>query len=500
MSGGNGNDLMFGDLGNDTLEGEAGNDIAYGNSEDDQLNGGEGDDLLYGGQENDTLFSSSGNDRLFGDRGNDLLYSGSGKNQLTGGGGSDVFVIGRELIDSEVDSITDFRFGVDLIGLTKELKFADLRFVQVGNDTVIEDRISNQQLIIVQETQATTLNNQANFTQSIESLTPVIEFTNNDSLTVKEGETPAIFVNVRRAGSPFNTVSAKLELQLDTANGSDLNLEPVEIVFKPYETFKIVPIPLTVIDDRETEPNESFKLILANPTGGATLGESQEIVVTLQDNDSSSGGSLPPSNSAPPIVFPIGPFPSTISLSVAPSTILENSQENFVYTFTRAGGSLDLPINVNFTVGGTAQLGTNYTVIDNQTFTSTGGSVSFPANGTIATLKLAPINNDKFEEDPLTIDITLKESGFLYTANPQQSAAVASIQSEDLPPRPPVYNFSQSEFPIFEGDPGFPQQATITVNRGFDISQQSSVRILLIPAGQNGGTPGVDVEPTENSS
>ncbi len=497
LSGGNGNDLMFGDLGNDTLEGEAGNDIAYGNNGDDQLNGGDGDDLLYGGQGNDTLFDSSGNDQLFGDRGNDLLYSGSGKNELTGGGGSDVFVIGRELIDTEVDSITDFRVGVDLIGLTKELKFADLRFVQVGNDTVIEDKISNQKLIIIQETQATTINNQANFTQSIESLTPVIEFTNNNSLVVKEGETPALFVNVQRAGSPFNTVSAKLELQLDTATASDVSVEPIEVIFKPYETFKIVPIPITVIDDREAEPNEIFKLTLANPTGGATLGESQAIVITLQDNDSSSQGTVPPVDSKPPIVFPIGPFPSAISLSVAPSTILENSQENFVYTFTRAGGSLDLPINVNFTVGGTAKLGENYTVIDNETFTNTGGSVSFPANSTIATLKLAPINNDKFEEDPLTIDITLRESGFLYTANPQQSTAVASIQSEDLPPKPPVYNFSQSKFSIFEGDPGNPGQATITVNRTFDTSQQSSVKILLTPAGQNGGTPGVDVEPTE---
>lgn len=330
LSGGDGDDLLFGDVGNDTIEGESGDDIAYGNAGDDQLDGGEGDDLLHGGQGNDTLLGGSGNDRLFGDRGNDLLYSGSGKNELTGGGGSDVFVIGRELIDSEVDLITDFRIGVDLIGLTNELKFADLRFIQVGNDTVIEDKISNQQLIIIQETQATTLNNQANFTQSIETVTPIIEFTNTDSLVVQEGETPALFVNVQRAGSPFNTVSAKLELQLDTATDSDVNLEPIEIVFQPYETFKIVPIPLTVIDDRETEPNENFQLILVNPTGGATLGESQKIVVTLQDNDSSSGGTLPPTNVAPPIVFPIGPSASEISLSVAPPNILENSEENLV--------------------------------------------------------------------------------------------------------------------------------------------------------------------------
>ncbi|VXD17863.1 putative aggregation factor core protein MAFp3, isoform C [Planktothrix serta PCC 8927] len=496
LSGGTGNDLLFGDIGNDTLEGESGDDVVYGNAGDDQLNGGEGEDLLYGGQGNDTLFDSSGDDQLFGDKGNDLLYTGSGDNELTGGGGSDVFVIGRELLDGLVDSITDFRIGVDLIGLTNELKFADLRFVQVGNDTVIEDTLSNQQLIIVQETQATSLNNQANFTQSIESLTPIIEFTNTSPLQVQEGETPALFVNVQRAGSPFNTVSAELELQPDTATASDVNLEAVEVVFQPYETFKIVPIPLTVIDDQQTEPNESFGLILSNPTGGATLGESQEVSLTLQDNDISSSGNFPPKEETA-IIIPLPPSPSQISLSLSPGEVPENTGEGLVYTFTRQGGSLDLPITVNFSVGGTAKLGENYTVTGDNTFTDTQGSVSFAANATTATVTVVPIDDDKFEEAGKTIDLTLAESGFLYTANPQQLTALGVITSEDLPPSPPVYNFSQAEYSVFEGDPGIPQKATITIDRSFDTDLASSIKILLTPALENGGTPGVDVEPTE---
>ncbi|CAD5913867.1 Leukotoxin [Planktothrix tepida] len=401
LSGGIGNDLLFGDIGNDTLEGDSGDDLIYGNAGNDQLNGGEGADLLFGGQGSDTLFDSGGNDLLFGDRGNDLLYSGTGVNELTGGGGSDVFVIGRELLDGQLDIVTDFRIGVDLIGLTNNLKFSDLRFVQVGNDTVIEDKLSNQQLILVQEIEATALNNQANFTQSIESSTPIIEFSNTTPLQVQEGETSALLVNVQRAGSPLNTVSATLGLKTDTATSSDVSLEAVEVIFQPYETFKVVSVPINIVDDQQPEPNESFQLTLSNPKGGATLGESEAVAVTITENDVSSSSSPLPTTS--PIFIPLPPSPSTISVSLSPDTVAEDSEVPLVYTFTRQGGSLDLPINVNFSVGGTAKLGENYTVTGDSSFTDTQGSVSFPANVTTATVTIFPINDDQLKklEKPL---------------------------------------------------------------------------------------------------
>ncbi len=496
LFGGIGDDLLFGDIGNDTLDGESGNDTVYGNTENDQLNGGEGDDFLYGGQGSDTLFDSSGNDQMFGNKGNDLLYTGTGVNELTGGGGSDVFVIGRELIDGQLDILTDFRIGVDLIGLTNNLKFSDLRFVQVGNDTVIEDILSNQQLIIVQETQATTLNNQANFTQSIESITPIIEFADKNSLQVQEGDTSTLLVNVQRAGSPLNAVSATLSLTPDTATESDVSLEAFEVMFQPYETFKTVAVPLTVADDGQPEPNESFQLTLSNPQGGATLGESQEIVVTLQDNDTSSAP-LPTPDNGSSVVIPLPPSPSEISLSLSPGEVLENTGEKLVYTFTRQGGSVNLPISVNFTVGGTAVFEKDYTLIGNITFNGTQGTVSFPENATTATVTVVPIDDDQFQQQGKTIDLTVTDSGFLYTANPQQSTATGTIISEDLPPAPPIYNFSQAQYSVFEGDPQVAQSAEITIERTFETDLKSSLKILLQPTSENGGTPGDDVEPTE---
>ncbi|MCX8747299.1 hypothetical protein J3U64_07485, partial [Snodgrassella sp. B3800] len=59
LYGKDGNDILYGEEGNDTLSGDAGNDILYGGSGDDTLNGGTGYDILIGGTGNDTL--SGGN-------------------------------------------------------------------------------------------------------------------------------------------------------------------------------------------------------------------------------------------------------------------------------------------------------------------------------------------------------------------------------------------------------------------------------------------------------
>lgn len=80
LAGGDGDDQLYGQSDQDQLWGGAGNDILHGGSGSDQLAGGDGDDQLFGG---------SGNDRLWGDNHNDVLLGGSGNDQLMGGHGED---------------------------------------------------------------------------------------------------------------------------------------------------------------------------------------------------------------------------------------------------------------------------------------------------------------------------------------------------------------------------------------------------------------------------
>ncbi|WP_085650157.1 MULTISPECIES: retention module-containing protein [unclassified Pseudomonas] len=59
--------------GNDTLLGGAGNDILFGSGGNDLLDGGKGNDILLGGTGNDTLIGGQGNDILIGGSGGDTF-------------------------------------------------------------------------------------------------------------------------------------------------------------------------------------------------------------------------------------------------------------------------------------------------------------------------------------------------------------------------------------------------------------------------------------------
>ncbi|MBU9698033.1 VCBS domain-containing protein, partial [Rhodobacteraceae bacterium HSP-20] len=97
ISGGAGNDDIYGRNGNDVLNGDGGNDRLYGST---------GNDVLNGGSENDQLFGGSGNDTMNGNDGSDALTGGFGADSVTGGTGADRFIF-ISLNDSG-DTITDF--------------------------------------------------------------------------------------------------------------------------------------------------------------------------------------------------------------------------------------------------------------------------------------------------------------------------------------------------------------------------------------------------------
>ncbi|MBA6113760.1 type I secretion C-terminal target domain-containing protein, partial [Pseudomonas asiatica] len=84
--------------GNDILNGGAGNDLLFGQGGDDTLDGGKGNDILIGGL---------GKDTLLGGEGNDILLGGKGDDTMTGGSGADTFV--WKAGDSGKDVIKDFK-------------------------------------------------------------------------------------------------------------------------------------------------------------------------------------------------------------------------------------------------------------------------------------------------------------------------------------------------------------------------------------------------------
>jgi serralysin len=147
LTGNTGADSILGGFGDDVIAGNEGNDTLRGGIGDDQLRGGKDQDFVYSGQGNDQVFGALGNDELRGGLGNDTIYAGQGNDALyggagndelhgllqgdtlTGGDGADVFVFETTLGAGNVDVITDFVSGVDLLYLDKDIFTAFASYV-----------------------------------------------------------------------------------------------------------------------------------------------------------------------------------------------------------------------------------------------------------------------------------------------------------------------------------------------------------------------------------
>ena len=92
LVGGNGTDILNGGADNDVLAGLNGNDTLSGGTGNDTLDGGSDTDLLNGGDDDDTVQGGSGNDTVNGDAGNDVGFGGDGNDTLNGGFGDDVLL------------------------------------------------------------------------------------------------------------------------------------------------------------------------------------------------------------------------------------------------------------------------------------------------------------------------------------------------------------------------------------------------------------------------
>ncbi|OCY12705.1 MAG: endo-1,3-1,4-beta-glycanase ExsH [Microcystis aeruginosa CACIAM 03] len=94
-----------------------------------------------------------------------------------------------------------------------------------------------------------------------------------------------------------------------------------------------------------------------------------------------------------------------VTLAVSPSSVTEDGVTNLVYTFSRRGG-LSTPLTVNYSVGGTATLNTDYTQTGAATYTATAGTVTFAAGSSTATVTIDPTADSTIEANE-TVVLTL---------------------------------------------------------------------------------------------
>ncbi|GAB4524933.1 MAG: hypothetical protein Tsb0014_03800 [Pleurocapsa sp.] len=120
LFGGDGDDIINGEAGFDTLNGGLGNDQLFGGADDDVLKGGDGldtlngesgNDKLFGGNDDDVLKDGDGFDTLNGESGNDTLNSGAGNDKLFGGNDDDYLDAGDGLDTLKGELGNDELFG-----------------------------------------------------------------------------------------------------------------------------------------------------------------------------------------------------------------------------------------------------------------------------------------------------------------------------------------------------------------------------------------------------
>lgn len=87
--------LIYGESGDDTIEGGANKDTIYGGVDNDFLKGGRHEDSLFGEAGSDLIYGGHGADLIEGGTGNDLIFAEDGSDTIYGGEGNDTIDVGQ---------------------------------------------------------------------------------------------------------------------------------------------------------------------------------------------------------------------------------------------------------------------------------------------------------------------------------------------------------------------------------------------------------------------
>ena len=259
-------------------------------------------------------------------------------------------------------------------------------------------------------------------------------------LTIKDDDVPGlisfsgpVYTVPERAGLATIRVTRSgtaegVTVDFETANGSAAALDyqavsRTTLTFAAGETSKTIPI--EIMEDAAREGNETVRLILSNPTGGAMLGAYGQATLTIVDNE--TGG--------------------TVQFSAAAYAVAENAAGGVAsVTITRTGSTTPgQTVRVSASPG-TAVAGTDFGAFANQlvTFTGTQPSVTVP----ITIINNAGIVGSR------TVDLVLSSpTGGLSLGVPR--TAVLTILEDDA-----TIQFANASYTVTEGG-----VATLTVTR-----------------------------------
>jgi len=259
------------------------------------------------------------------------------------------------------------------------------------------------------------------------------------------GTTPFTFT-VNRGGD--TGVAGSVAYTVSGADAADFSSSLTGTIPFPMGSSSEI-LTVDVVGDTDVEGDEGFTVTLSNPMPAPLMmiGTPASAAGTIQNDD------------------------ATVTVAVAPPSIMEDDAGVLTYTFTRAGAMSD-PLTVNFNTGGDAASGTDYTA-------SASGTVTFSPGAPTSTVTIDPTADIEFELDE-TVVLTLTAGAGYSVDTP--SVASGTIGNDDV-----------LTVDIAATDPDADENVPDSGN--FRISRNSSmgpleVQIALDPAST--ATPAVD--------
>jgi uncharacterized delta-60 repeat protein len=111
-----------------------------------------------------------------------------------------------------------------------------------------------------------------------------VEFGGADYSADELGRCITLTVNLTGVLPPGEVTVEYETRDVTTTAGADYAPQGGTLTFPRYATYATITIPIH--DDALAEGDESFEVVLRNPTGGAVLGETPVTTITIRDNDS----------------------------------------------------------------------------------------------------------------------------------------------------------------------------------------------------------------------
>ncbi|MDX2213535.1 MAG: Calx-beta domain-containing protein [Oculatellaceae cyanobacterium bins.114] len=221
----------------------------------------------------------------------------------------------------------------------------------------------------------------------------------------------------------------------------------------------------------------STATITLNPTADSTFEPDEAATLTLTPGTNYSLGAQSAATTT------ILNDDASLTVSVSPSSVLENGGTGLVYTFTRIGATTN-PLVVDFTASGTGVFGptADYTQTGATNFDGTNGQVSFLANATTATVTLSPVGDTVVEANKdvtltvvpgnsYSVGTTGTATGTLLNDDADVTLAVAPASALEDSGTGLVYTFTRTGFITNPLTVNFSVAGTATFGGGNDYTQ-----------------------------